>query len=302
MVTGSELTATQWDNHSKELENVVTFAGLSLSENENDLARAIDIFSKSNIYDTTNSGNDYTIINRGLSVEELKAGMIVFVRFNKANTDSVRLDFGSGFINVKNADNSYLTGMRFKDGAIIPLFYNGSDFISTIYLYKYINNNINGYFNFVTDNNAVISPYIEWNTDYLENQTYKLLIVRGNIVKDFLTLEIILFVEGDLKDNDGNADYIKIDINKFFNDKYNYDVKISNNQTGTGVIVAENTTIPYLYSPCPILFDVWEDGTSFSNKLITDMGHRGWIWDNAVTTQYNKLRFYFQTNVKIEVV
>ena len=136
MITGSELTANDWNNHSKELENVVNFAGLNLSSNENDLTRAIDIFSKSNIYDTTNSGNDYTIVDRGLNVEELKAGMIIFVRFNKANTDITTLTIGGTTINVKNSNGNYLSGMRFKNNEIVGLYYDGADFISTRY---YIN-------------------------------------------------------------------------------------------------------------------------------------------------------------------
>jgi len=303
MVTGSELTANDWNNHSKELENIVSFAGLSLSSNENDLARAIDIFSKSNIYDSTNSGNDYTIINRGLSVEELKGGMIVFVRFNKANTDNVRLNFGNGFINVKNSDGSLLSGMRFKDGEILGLYYNGTDFISTRYLYKYINNSPSGFFNFYSDDNSVISNYIEWNDDYLTNPVHKLFIIRGNIVKDFLTLEVLLFTEGDLKDNDsGNATDIKIDLGSFFNDNYDYNLKISNYQTGTGIIVAEDTSTPYLYPSQPLLFNVWKDGSTHSNKLVTNLGNRGWKLDTSKSTQYNKLKMDFQVNVKLEVI
>ena len=301
MITGSELTANDWNNHSKELENVVNFAGLNLSSNENDLTRAIDIFSKSNIYDTTNSGNDYTIINRGLSVEELKPFMIVFVRFNKSNTNNIRLDFGSGFINVKNANNSYLSGMRFKDGEIITLYYNGTDFISTVYLYKYINNNPNGFFNFYSDDSSSISDYIEWNNGYLENPTYKLFVVRGNIVNNLLFCQIILFIEGDLKDNDTPpASDIRINLNYFFNDNFGYDLKFANYQFGSGIIVPEDTTIPYLYSSQPLLFDLWKDGSSRSNKLVTNLGAKGWKWDNSQSTQYNKLRMYFQVNVKLK--
>jgi hypothetical protein len=301
MVTGSELTANDWNNHSKELENVVSFSGLSLSSNENDLARAIDIFSKSNIYDTTNSGNDYTIMNRGLSVEELKSGMILFVRFNKANTNNVRLNFGNGFINVKNLDSSYLTGMRFKDGTIIPLYYNGTDFISTKYLYKYINNNPDGFFNFYSDDDVIISNYVEWNDDYLTNPTHKLFIVRGNIVNNILFCEVILFTEGDLKDNNaGNVQSIKIDLGSFFNDKFTYDLKFANYQTGTCVITAEDTNAPYLYASCPLFFNTWKNGSTNSNKIVTNLGNRGWKWDTSVSTQYNKLRFDFQVNVKLE--
>ena len=98
MITGSELTANDWNNHSKELENVVNFAGLNLSSNENDLTRAIDIFSKSNIYDSTNSGNDYTIVNRGLSVEELKSGIDIN-DFDELDSDIITFNRMKSYIN-----------------------------------------------------------------------------------------------------------------------------------------------------------------------------------------------------------
>jgi hypothetical protein len=301
--TGDELTAEEWDNHSKELENVVTSVGFTLSNNENDLTKAIDVFSKSNIFNTTNSGNDYTIVDRGLSVEELKSGMIIFVRFNKANTDTPTLSIAGTTINVKNSNGSLLTGMRFKDGEILGLYYNGTDFISTRYLYKYINNSPTGFFNFYSDDNSVISNYIEWNDDYLTNPVHKLFIIRGNIVKDFLTLEVLLFTEGDLKDNDsGNVIDIKIDLGSFFNDNYDYNLKISNYQTGTGIIVAEDTSTPYLYPSQPLLFNVWKDGSTHSNKLVTNLGNRGWKLDTSKSTQYNKLKMDFQVNVKLEVI
>jgi hypothetical protein len=299
--TGDELTAEEWDNHSKELENVVTSVGFTLSNNENDLTKAIDIFAKSNVYDTTNSGNDYTIVDRGLNVEELKSGMIIFVRFNQANTDTPTLSIAGTTVNVKNSNGDLLTGMRFKSGEILGLYYNGTDFISTKYLYKYINNDQNGFFNFYSDNNGIISNYIEWNDDYLTNPTHKLLIVRGNIVNNILFAQILLFTEGDLKDNNStNATDIKIDLGSFFNDNFGYDLKLANYQTGTGVITAEDTSKLHLYASCPLMYDTWKNGSSNSNKIVTNLGARGWKWDTSNSTQYNKLRFYFQVNVKLE--
>ena len=299
--TGDELTANEWDNHAKESENVVTNAGLTLSANENDLTKAIDIYAKSNIYNTTNSGNDYTIVDRGLNVEELKAGMIIFVRFNKANTDISTLTIGGTTIDVKNLDGTYLSGMRFKNNEIVGLYYDGADFISTRYLYKYINNSPNGFFNFYSDNNGVISNYIEYDDTYLENPTHKLFIVRGNIVNNLLSSEIILFTEGDLKNNDsGNATSIKIDLGKFFNEKFGYDIKFANYQGCSGVLVPEDTSKPYLYASQPLLFNTWKNGSSHSNKIITDLGTKGWKLDNTHSTQYNKLKLHFQINVKLE--
>lgn len=299
--TGDELTAKEWDNHAKESENVVTNAGLTLSANESDLTKAIDIYAKSNMYNTTNSGNDYTIVDRGLNVEELKAGMIIFVRFNKANTDISTLTIGGTTIDVKNLDGTYLSGMRFKNNEIVGLYYDGADFISTRYLYKYINNSPNGFFNFYSDNNGVISNYIEWNNDYLENPVYKLFIVRGNIVNNMLSLQLLLFTEGDLKDNDSsNASYIKIDLGTFFNDNFGYDLKIANNQGGSCALVPEDTGTPYLYSSQPLVFDIWQNGTSHANKIVTNLGAKGWKWDTNIATQYNKLKMYFQVNCKLE--
>jgi len=299
--TGDELTADEWDNHAKESENVVTNAGLTLSNNENDLTKAIDIYAKSNMYNTTNSGNDYTIVDRGLNVEELKAGMIIFVRFNQANTDITTLTIGGTTINVKNLDGSLLSGMRFKTNEIVGLYYNGSDFISTRFLYKYINNDPTGFFNFYNDDNNVISNYIEWNNDYLDNPTYKLFILRGNIANNMLNLQLLLFTEGDLKNNDSNnATNIKIDLGSFFNNNFGYDLKLSNYQTGVGVIVPEDTSKPYLYSSQPLVFDTWKNGSGNANKIVTNLGAKGWKWDNTNSTQYNKLRMYFQINVKLE--
>jgi len=299
--TGDELTAGEWDNHSKELENVVSNAGLTLSNNESDLTKAIDIYSKSNMYNTTNSGNDYTIVDRGLNVDELKAGMIIFVRFNQANTDVVTLSIATTTINVKNLDGSLLSGMRFKTNEIVGLFYNGTNFISTRFLYKYIDNSPSGFFNFYSDDNDVITNYIEWNDDYLENPVYKLFIVRGNIVNNMLGLQLLLFTEGDLKDNDSSdGTNIKIDLGSFFNDNFGYDLKLSNYQTGVGVIVPEDTGTPYLYSSQPLVFDSWKNGSDNANKIVTNLGAKGWKWDTNTSTQYDKLRMYFQVNCKLE--
>jgi hypothetical protein len=300
--TGDQLTADEWDNHSKELENVVEFAGYELNDDTDSLAKAIDTYAKSNFFTTSNDGNDYTIEDRGLTVNELKAGMVVYVKFNKANDGEVTLNFGTGEKDVLNSDENALDGMRFSDNEIVGLYYDGEKFIAINFLWKYINNDPMGTFNVILDNNDDIAPYIEWNDDYLENANFTLFGMRGHIIKNYLTLQVVLEAEGDLKDNSGIASSIKINVNKFFKEQMGYDVQIRNYQGGGAYITADDTENNVLYATQPLKFDIWKyDDDDYPNKIVTDLGKKGWSWDTD-GDKYNRLRIWIQTAVGIQPI
>ena len=289
-VTGDELTADEWDNHSKELETVVENVGISLSNNTDDLSKAIDIFSKSTFYETTNNGNDYTIISRGLNVEELKKGMSIVVRFNVANSGAVTLNINGTAINVKNSDGSILTDMRFKDNDIIPLIYDGSDFISVFYLNKYINNNSDGAFLYYTTNDSDISPYVVWHDTFGTNPTFDTLAVRGTIQNNLLVCQVLLFANTDEIDNSIDFYFAKLKIGDIFRDKLNYDLDIIQYVGLTCNITGELSNAPYAYSNINLLGDIYRyDDTTNPNTIIFGDGSKVWKLETAYT-KHNRVR------------
>ena len=299
--TGDELTANEWDNHSKELENVVTNAGLSLSANEDDLSKAIDIFAKSQYYETTNIGNDYSIIDRGFNIEELKKGMSIVVKFNTANNGAVTLNLNGSAINVKNSDGTILTDMRFKDGEIIPLVYDGSDFISVNYLYKYIDNNPDGIFNFYSGDNNVISPYVEWNDTYGANPNHNLFIVRGVLRKNLISCSVILFTDTDNVDTSIDADGVAIDLGTFFRDKFNYPFDMLWYQPSVGIIAGEDKGT-FTYSSQAIGTLVWAYNGVNANKLKNDGFRKIWGVDTNISTVTNNIKLYYNFTAYIKDV
>ena len=261
------------------------------TEYEYELIKIADILSKSNYYETTNNGNDYTIIDRNLHVEELEKGNIIFVKFNVANNGVVTLNLDGTAISVKNSDGGDLTGVRFKDNEIISLVYDGTNFLSTKYLYKFIDDNVDGLIDYINYTSSEISPYINWDDRYGANPQFRIRIY-GYIKEDIANLRIVLQLDSDQSQNTEKADSFTFALGSFITDKLNYPFDILSNNTCTGFINAYDKNTYYSFPISPILvtcFPYNYGSTNYDNRIDFSTSGKPWAWDNTTTSSHDKL-------------
>ena len=125
-ITGGTLTAVEWSNHSKELENVITKTGGTLNNSDDSLVKAIDSIAKTSLY-TDSGGVNSVVLTRTLTgvttIETLFNGMSIFFTPNNINT-------GASTLNINGLGNK-------------PLIFNGSPLTA----------------NFLNPNNMYIAHY-----------------------------------------------------------------------------------------------------------------------------------------------
>jgi hypothetical protein len=232
---GDTLSAEQWDNHSKELENIVSFTNQELNSDTDQLIKAVDIIQK-DIY-IASGANDYTASRNNVdnSINELKDGSIIHVLFTEANTDSVTLDINGSSYDIKNRNGADLIKGDITVNRIIPLYFDGDKFISLINLYFDDNRIIN----ILLDDHDEISNYVSWQDSWGENPTYKYLVVRGYLHEGILGLDCILIVSHDgfdTEDGDTNNDSIIVKVLDLVADKENLDLQIEKHHSQSGLI------------------------------------------------------------------
>ena len=133
-VTGDELTAAEWDNHSKELENVVTKCGYPLSTNQDDLIKSIETINKYNTYQGVYDNTDtYTCtrLNSNIDIEVgVNTGYLMYIKFDKTNSVvNPKININGVVITLKNSDSNIPISI-IKVDSIYGFVYDGSDFIT----------------------------------------------------------------------------------------------------------------------------------------------------------------------------